>query len=238
LHYPPRFFDLNLRFASRMAEIGPTTWTDALLQDTHLFLAFGLGRPFDATHPVWQAFLLGLAHAPDTVAYTYDVYVRLRADQPSAAAEPGFGCFSYALWPGGRVRLHFRPEHTSGSPLVRAEAPARRAELGALFRDVRHTAPEARTVVGGSWLYNIPAYRRLFPPEYLATAAEGEPETQFIALWGQFLTHDGNVKEQLAQSFLARVQSCGDLATLRKSFPYPVLRLEAPIAPFFAFYST
>lgn len=88
-------------------------------------------------------------------------------------------------------------------------------------------------MVGGSWLYNIEAYRRLFPPAFLATAAPEEPEPQFIALWGQFLDHRQQVKPDLASQFRAEFSRQTTLSGLLHSFPYPVLRLECPLRVFY-----
>ena len=73
-----------------------------------------------------------------------------------------------------------------------------------MFRHLRDEHPAPHTVVGGSWLYNIDAYRRLFPPEYLATAKIGDAEYQFLAQWGQFLDCHGHLKAPVAQAFLYR----------------------------------
>ena len=42
-----------------------------------------------------------------------------------------------------------------------------------MFWHLRSLVPPTATAVGGSWLYTIEAYCRLFPPGYLATAQVG-----------------------------------------------------------------
>jgi hypothetical protein len=64
-------------------------------------------------------------------------------------------------------------------------------ELRALFTDLRRQHPEAETVQGGSWLYNLPAYRALFPPEYVATATPTRPGFTFLDVWGSSSTAIG-----------------------------------------------
>jgi len=92
--------------------------------------------------------------------------------------------------------------------------------------------------VGGSWLYHLEAYRRLFPPGFLASAQAEEPDARFLALWGQFLDHQGQVKPDMAQRFERAVDRAGSLAELMACFPYPVLRLERPLEEFYAFFGT
>jgi hypothetical protein len=110
------------------------------------------------------------------------------------------------------------------------------AELKAMFKHLKEVVSDTSPVVGGSWLYNIEAYRRLFPISYLETAQVGEDEYQFLALWGQFLLADGNVHQRLAQPFLESIKKQTTLQGLRDSFPYQVLRLEAPIVDFYSYY--
>lgn len=237
MEYPPEFFALNLRFARRAAELARVSLPEALLRYTHLYLALGLGRDFDPAHPAWQAFLAGLATAADPGEHAYRAYRQGLAERPRALPEIAFGCFTYTAWDGGRVRLHFFNATPGESPLRRQRLPERLAELKAMFAHIQASLPEARSVVGGSWLYNLAAYCRLFPPEFIRSAArEDPPETQFIALWGQFLDHAGQVKPDLAGAFLHRVDTVRDLPALLDSFPYPVLRLEAPLEAFFRFY--
>lgn len=237
MEYPPEFFDLNLRFARRAAELARLDLPEALLRHTHLYLAFGLGRDFDPAHPAWRDFLSGLASAADPVEHAYQAYRRGLVERPRALPEIAFGCFNYALWSGGRVRLHFFNAMPGESPLRRQHVPERLNELKAMFAHIQASLPGARSVVGGSWLYNLESYRRLFPAEFLQTAVrEDPPETQFSALWGQFLDHAGQVKPELAAGFLRRVEAARDLPALLGSFPYPVLRLEAPVEMFHRFY--
>jgi hypothetical protein len=235
-YYPQGFFDLNFRYAQRISEVSGLSIGDAMLNYTHLYLAFGLGRSFDPTLPAWVEFLSRLALSSDPLDWINQTYARLSGGLPPPEPENSFGGFSYAVWEGGRVRLHFRVVSGSSSPLQRTQMPARLRELRPMFAHLRANVRDVRTVLGGSWLYNIEAYRRLFPAGYLATAAPEEPETQFIALWGQFLDHNRQVKPDLAARFLDAIARQSTLEGLLNAFPYPVLRLEGPVEEFYKFY--
>lgn len=228
-----------MRFAGHVARVKRLPLEEALLHFTPLYLSFGLPRDFDRRHPVWQAFVAGLTAPPELVDWTYTFYLDRHSEIRAQIADPDpvFGCFYYAVWPENRVRIHFwNAEPAGGGPLSRERRPQRLAELAAMFGHLRQVLPTAATVGGGSWLYNIDAYRALFPPAFLATSRVGDGEYQFMAQWGQLLDRHGTVRPAAARVFLDRLgQQAGD-GGLAECFPYRVLRLESAIEPFFAFY--
>jgi hypothetical protein len=114
----------------------------------------------------------------------------------------------------------------------------RHAELRALFAEVAARYPEARTVRGNSWLHGIAAYRRLYPPEYGASAipAPMAEEFQYMALWGQFLDHAGELKPTLARPFLDGVARARTIEELAAAVPRPVYEVECAVSHFYDFY--
>ena len=239
LRFAREFIALIVQFAQHVARIKCLPLDEALLRYTPLYLNLGLPRDFDPLHPLWQAFVAGVTPHQALVDWTYTFYLQQHTAVPADVAErhPAFGCFYYTLWSENRVRIHFQNgEPGSHSPLSRTRRPQRLAELTAMFRHLRSVVPSTATVVGGSWLYNIDAYRRLLPPAYLATARVGANEYQFLALWGQFLDRHGHVKPTIAGTFLEGLQQCVTADSLQHCFPYRVLRLESAISPFYAFY--
>jgi hypothetical protein len=227
------FFDLNLRFARRISDVTGQGLQPTLLSYTHLYLAFGLGRDFDPEHSTWQSYLRGLSDAPDPAEYTHHFYLAQETNRPKPEPENAFGCFSYAMWEGHRVRLHFHNATNERGVLKKPQAPKRLAELREMVEHLKTTAPATSTVVGGSWLYNIETYRRLFPESYLRSAQLGSGEFQFLALWGQFLLSDGHVRPHIAQVFLQGIERQKTLDGVTFCFPYQVLRLESPIKDFY-----
>jgi hypothetical protein len=226
-----------VRFAEHVARIRRLPLDEALLRFTPLYLSFGLPRDFDRRHPVWQAFVAGSSSDTALVDWTHAFHLERHSEIRIAAPDPAFGCFYYAVWPENRVRIHFQNAEPSGcGPLSRERRPQRLAELAAMFRHLRQALPSSATVVGGSWLYNVDAYRRLFPPAFLATSQAGDGEYQFMAQWGQLLDRHGHVRPAAARTFLDRLgQQTGD-DDLADCFPYRVLRLESAIEPFYGFY--
>ena len=114
--------------------------------------------------------------------------------------------------------------------------PTRKAELSAMFRHIKENHPDVETVRGGSWLYNISAYRRLFPLDYVRTAKPVGYETGFWALWGQFIARDGSLRQPGAGQFLECLDKQKTVEDCLKCFPYQVLRPECDIQVFYDFY--
>ena len=202
-------------------------------------MRFGLGRSFDAANPLWQDYISGisgLVRAEDVVSRTHQFYLQ-QQPETDAPFESPFGCFSYAVWSDNRIRIHFHnADNPPHRPLSQERKELRLSELRMMFADIRVKAPHATNVVGGSWLYSLEAYRRLFPPEFLHTAYRGDDDYPFMALWGQFLTWDGRIKNDLAQKFLDCLQQQDDLDGIKGYFPFPVLRLECAVGTFYDFY--
>jgi hypothetical protein len=235
--YAKAFFDLQLEFARKVAVLSGLPLEPVLLRYTNFYIRFGLGRDFDAAHPTWQAYLIGLQDAQDQPDWTYSFYLMHSERLAGPPVEATFGCFSYALSRGDRIRLHFQNADTQGhSSLGIACLGQRRADLTALFQHVKRTLPEQVRVTGVSWLYNLEAYRRLFPASYVATARVINDRFQAMPLWGQFLDRYGGVKEMMTRPFLARLDRQTSLEGLHECFPFQVLTVEAPVLEFYDFY--
>ncbi|MBS1914543.1 MAG: hypothetical protein JST22_21340 [Bacteroidetes bacterium] len=235
--YPKELFDLQLSFAERVCMVSGLPLECVLLDYTNFYVRFGLGRTFDPQHPTWQAYLAGLREAQDVREWTYRFYLR----DPEAATAPHltatFGCFSYTAESADRIRMHFRNAEAEGiSPLSHARIERRRAELAALFGRVGETMGKRVLVVGVSWLYNLEAYRRLFPPEYGLSARVARNRFRSMPLWGQFVDHRGRVRESRAHPFLRSLAGHSSLTSLGECFPFQALAVEAPVERFYGFY--
>ncbi len=228
------FIDLVLRFARTAADIDGEALEESLRCKTPLYLNFGLDRSFDPANPIWQEFLAGYERAFEPTGWTHSFYLVHARSYPESA----FGCFSYHYEPETRcMRLHFgnRDSCTDGPLSVRRQQN-RSDELRTLFSSVRLDLPEAEFVRGRSWMYNLPAYRRLFPPDYVTTADPVAPELQFMSLWGQFIDRNGNLRPKATDIFRKHMDTASTPDELRDSFPLPVLATHCSIQYFFDFY--
>lgn len=237
MNYPKRFFEINLHFAKRVAELSGQPIEITLLHYTNLYIRFGLGRDFDATNSIWQSYLAGFYQVEDTAEWTYRFYLEQQQRVATQLHDLPFGCFSYTIVDGNRIRLHFHNDESSEhSPLSQSQSGKRLAELNSMFTHIKQDASGPTNVIGASWLYNLEAYRRLFPPKYLATAQVSSNDFPYLPLWGQFIDHSGQVKENLIAQFLACLDKQHHIKSIEKCFPFSVLYLESSIQEFYQFY--
>jgi len=226
------YFDLQLRVATAYARLGRLTTSTAIARFTNLRRRFGLvGDPGAAE---WEAFLHSVpedAEHEEFLERTLEWYEH----RPTPSASP-FGCFSYDPPDAhGVLRIHFMPEeqHRRDSPLSDARISERRSELQAMIADVRHRYSNVRHVRGVSWLYNVSAYRRLFPPEYLAsiTLPAFAVNMNGSSTWGQVLDYRHKVKMRVRDHVLANVNAT-TLAAPWRAFPLPALLATCAIDRF------
>lgn len=231
------FFELQLDFAATAARLTGRPVADTLLDYTNLYVRFGLGRDFDPANPAWQGYIAGLRVPGDRGEWTYRFYLARGRHVAPPDLVASFGCFSYARLGTDRIRLHFRAtEHDGGSPLRKERRHRRMAELAALFAHVEATIRAPVRVAGASWLYNLDAYRRLFPESYVATARVMRNRFRHMPLWGQFLTRHGDVRAGLVSQFRERLARQTTAADLDDCFPFQVLAVEAAVSEFHDFY--
>lgn len=237
MRYAKPFFDLQFGFAETVAARSRRPLADIVFEFTNFYIRFGLGRDFDPAHPDWRRYVAGLPEADDAREWTYRYYCMRGPDRGAPAVVATFGCFSYARLADGRLRLHFDNVETDGrSPLAEERRARRLAELRALFEHVARTEPPDARVRGGSWLYNVEAYRRLFPKSYVASATPMRGRFRHMPLWGQFLKADGTVREAPARAFVARLERQSTAEDVEECFPLSPLAVEAPVAELRRFY--
>jgi hypothetical protein len=237
--YPKELFEINFAFAQKIAELSKQPLESVLFDYTLFYRSFNLGRSFDPANPIWLAYLKNLRQSDDIVEFTYKFHLQRQSLTPIGGNTLSFGCFWYEVWPNRNIRIHFDNNDTSGyGPLSKMRLQVRKLELRKMFRHIKDSVEDPTTVIGRTWLYNMVAYRRLFPPIYLETAQVSDLSLAFprIALWGQFLNNHGLIKEYLVKAFIDCLNKQRDLDSIKHCFPFQVLRLETPIQNFFDFY--
>jgi hypothetical protein len=231
---------LQVRFAERSAEAGRLPLSEALLRYTNFYRRMGLGVPGDQPTPaVWRDMVLGIEALPHGQRCERIYATLTKLGDGTAVTLPGriqFGCFACEPPDAeGAVRLHFgnRVANAAVGPLHSSRMAERRKELLAMFAWLAHEYPNARRVDGGSWLYNLEAYRRLFPPAFAASRdpRNGPPYLHGMSTWGQFIDFRGAVRPAVRDQFLAALPRI-DMAAPHRVFPYQVLFTSAPFAAF------
>lgn len=233
--YSRAFFDFQLMFVRRLVERFDLTLSDALYHYTTFTKSFGLSD--------WSDYIAGLGSTTDATEWTYQWYLARRSPdaEPHASlyhGNPLFGCFYFVVRDDTVIRPHFINNDLPGiRPLSRERLDGRRAELRRMFRHIKAHVPQARAVQGNSWLYNLDAYCRLFPPEYtFLMPISTEHEFQFLALWGQCFDRHWQVRSGVTDMPLQRVNTLSNLADLRLCFPYKIRQPRCSIDAFYAFY--
>lgn len=237
--YTREFFAFQLTFAQRVADRFGLAFADAVQRYTTI--AKGI-RGDD-----WEQFRARL-QAGDPAQWAFDWYVARRDPdpQPNDAEFYGhalFGCFYYEARKdeAGQetiIRPHFiKNDQPSCRSLGRERLAVRREELRRMVQHIQEHVPMAQTVQGNSWMYNLAAYRRIFPPAYTATLpATGYEEFRFLALWGQCFDRNWQPKPAITEELLRRVDQLEELAALQSCFPYAVLRPQCGINEFYHFF--
>lgn len=234
--YSRAFFAFQLTFAQRLATKFQLPLADVIEQYTTFTKSFGRDG--------WDQYITGLAQSSDPTDWTYQWYWDRRDPEPGPqdstfAGHVLFGCFYYVRRDEGKViRPHFLKNDGPGpGPLSRERLAVRQAELRAMFAYIHQHEPQAQTVRGNSWLYNLDPYCRLFPPVYTIDLPISEyDEFQFLALWGQCFDRDWQPKPAVTQELLRRVDVLVDLAELRLCFPLQIRQPQCAIAEFYQYY--
>lgn len=235
---PDRYLDIQLRFASTIAQRSEADLGDTVLWFTNFARRFGIGKPpMAATRPEWHHYaetLTGLGSPAEQLEWTIE-FARDRPTNRAATSSTDVcaGPFSAEVT-DAVVRCHFVSTDADDlSPLHPTKRARRKAELVAVFDQVRAAHPEATRVRGVSWLYNTSTYRSLFPPEHIATATRRADLHGFqgSSSWGQFLDHRGEVKHDRADVFVRRLAEL-DPDRPWLAFPTPTLEVDSPLSNF------
>jgi len=236
----PDYVDVQLRFAERVAEVSGKPLAEAVLHFTNFHRRLGLGVAAPGKRaPVWNELMAGFDALSHEARLKRVIETLSPAGDGSAMLLPGrfgFGCFACeAPNAEGMVRIHFgnREGREDVGPLHHTRIAARRAELTEMFGWLAREHPGARRVDGGSWLYNLEAYRRLFPAEFGASRDPRNvpPYLHGMSSWGQFIDFRGRIRKDVRDAFIANLPTL-DMSAPHRVFPYQVLFTTAPFEAF------
>jgi hypothetical protein len=236
------YFALQLALAETVSARSGGPLRETITSLTNLHRRFGLESDGESPESeIWSRYVervSALRTSEERLDCTMAAFKQRPREQIPAHREI-FGCFSFEPpTQAGAVRLHFSNRDSDGGlgPLAKAKAPRRLAELRRMFARIRDAYPGARSARGGSWLYNVEAYRRLFPPEYVASRSlPARVRLNGSSSWGQFLDHRERVKPNLRDTFLRNLELLDETAPWT-AFPLRALSTTAPIEVFHRFY--
>jgi len=158
-----------------MAELSGESLENAVIDFTQIrtLMSIRVTREDADKVETWRTLVDGLLAAEDPDEWAYRFYLQTEEGELELDDTEDFGCFyyTYPFRDTKAVRLHFRNADRSGlGALSLARSEVRRCELVNMLAEIKVKHPDAGTVRGGSWLYNIEPYRRLFPTAYIASA--------------------------------------------------------------------
>jgi hypothetical protein len=237
------YFEIQLRLAGRMAELTGVSLGAAAYAYTNIHRRLGLGSPRETPSEAWAVYAARLEAEPDLaaqVALTRTMFAAAIQETLPLPGQTQFGCFAHeAPDAEGAVKMHFNNVDTDadGGPLASGKAARRRAEMAAMVAHIREAHPEVTTIKGRSWLYNLEAYRRLFPPDYGASrvAHAGWIRLTGTSSWGQMIDSREAIRPDVRDALVANLADLDPEAPWT-AFPFRVLAVQAPVETFARFY--
>ncbi|WP_043338483.1 hypothetical protein [Comamonas sp. B-9] len=217
------YFTLQLRFAGRYSSVAHTSFAAAISSCTNLRRRLNLMGV--EGEKAWNNLLNFADTNSSSLVAIVDKCVHLHEFYGSNSKNSAFGCFSYEP-PNveGVVRIHFLPAvNQESSPLSPERIAERRCELKAMFAEIRLLQPRAKVVRGVSWLYNLNAYKRLFPAAFVAAIEEPRFPVHLngTSTWGQVLDWRQRVKPDIE----GRIAS--EFPNMREQAPWEIFPLKA-----------
>ena len=256
---PKEYFKLQYEFAKIMAERNGISLTDAIaeyapIMQKALHKLDANGK--ELADPIEGLTEESLFEAGYEMAQERRREAKEKDEHTPYHDEKGlrFGCHSYDYDESTKtVRVHFfnaeaEEEWEDGKdvakgPLSKEKIDRRRHELAEMFKDIKARHPEAEHVHGRSNLYNLEAYRRLYPESYEVGDVDYSPELwkQGMGIWGQFLGGNEKAegeygfKRELAEEFLEKAKTT-PLDALADALAYPPRTADGPIQDFYDLY--
>ena len=238
--YPKELINLIIQYAKKRSQIFGLELIESIKNFTPIYYLIGnYDWEFKEDSIYWQEFLQRYENGEDLVELVYDMYIK---NYQEFSNFKWFGCFRYSFIEdeegNGVVKLHFLNNCTSKEgPLALSQRGKRLQELKDLFEDVKENHPNAKYVQGGSWLYNLESYRRLFPREYFNNMESISPKPQKLVIWGQFVNSEWGVKKDMAEEFLSRLKKAKTEKDLENVFELKEMFPKGDIKYFYDFYS-
>jgi len=246
---PLTYFSLQLEYAKRAVQISKIPLEQALMEFTSFWrrihdpLVLKINKTewsFDPGTLPWRELCDRINNnneLADIVAY--DLY--LRNNNSTEAGKKYFGCFRYDFISQldndyGIIKIHFKNRDNSGKgPLAKERQKARFHDLKRMFKHISENHPKAKVVEGGSWLYNLPSYQRLFPKTFTSNMKVEEiPFPRTSGIWGQFINSDGQLNEKMKCTFIHKMNNARNPEELLRCFEFKILFPRTDIENFYS----
>lgn len=244
---------LRFKFAAKMCSVTGRPLAEVLFTYTDIYNLLGFGHArndmeANRINPEWYTYVASIGDyvANDELALDTTVTKYLQTFQASSDLEGSWHKFYpfgyrydvddktvYTLF--GLSLLLPNETPVEAGPLKAENFETQKAKIKEMFTEVRRLHPEATTVKGRSWLYNLEGYRRLYPPEYTEDMKLSLDHYRGDSRWGQFVDSNGRVNQARAAQFLKNIQNI-DVNNVEATFPMQRYEVEADIHAFYKFY--
>jgi len=244
---PLKYFSLQLEYAKRAAQISRIPIDQALMEFTSFWrrihdpLVLKTNKTewsFDPETPQWRELCFRINNNQRADMAAYELY--LKNNNSTEAGKQYFGCFRYDFISQVEndyevIKIHFKNrDNSSEGPLSKSRQKARHDDLKRMFEHISENYPKAKIVKGGSWLYNLKSYQRLFPKKFTSNMkVEAIPFPRTSGIWGQFLNSDGLVNEKMKCSFMNKVNIAKNFEELLECFEFKILFASTDIGYFY-----
>jgi len=168
------------------------------------------------------------------IDYFYNFY--LKFEKSKKPSPPRSACFTFNYHKDGNIfELHFVNADPQGN-FSKERAHVRFNELKNMFRKIKELNHEDALVKVETWILNTETFKRLFPNEFTEDAKLLDTNlTQNYTHWGQFLTKDGELKNNSAQNFLSSIKN-SNFGHINDYFPLPAKNSFLELDYFYKFY--
>jgi hypothetical protein len=207
------FFQLQFDFAKAIQEKTSEPLFDVIKAKTGLLRR----KAFNYEDNRFVGFKEGVTEE-NIVDFAYSEYLKDldKNDLEPAEYHPGgsrtFGCFSHFLEKddSDTIEIHFQNnEFNKVGPLDKSKVELRKKELHDMLIDIKTKYPHVKNISGLSWLYNLTAYRRLFPTSYIGNLEPDYHREQWkrgTTIWGQFFDSEYKLRQPIVEELLRKVR--------------------------------
>ncbi len=265
LKYPIEYFDVQVQFAYKWAQLSQTPVAEILLEKTALYLKLTDKKPTEPDlNSTWSSIVPNLDPSMPLQDFSSNFFTAYSQQNHALYKAPfypendgkHFGFFGYDYYPKSKlnngkntIKIHFSNLYRGAKSGLHPDfMPKRKQDLKKMIQYIKTTYPEAEEILGGSWLYALPQYRDTFPPQFtknmrIIVPKEFEylpnsvPHLSFNgdSLWGQFVDRYGWGRLEACTEFEKNIKNAHTLEQLLLSFP--TLPLQ-PKLDFFVFCNT
>ena len=241
LSYPVEYFDAQVRFAHKWAEISGEDFAETLRTKTALYRRIiGDANIEGGQQEEWEKLISGVTSDSNPAKVTELLYGTFSRSPHSAYVQSdNSDALGYGYDPDTKtVKIHFTNPERGVKPLSDENIEKRRQEFHTLLKNIRTEHPEAALVMSATWLRSTGRYRSLSPPDISDQESLMSPSMNFggNSVWGQFIDASGNGNKRVYDQFVESVATATSLDMLVGAFPYKALKATDPIDKYYEFY--